>query len=127
MPTYVYRCKNGHTFELFHSISDESPRRCPRCRAAAKRVPAGGGGFLFKGSGFYTTDYRSKSYKDAAKSEQGKKPSAGTGGSEGGASPGKSGAPASEPPRRSAGAPAPPPAAPSRRRRPDGPRTKSDA
>ena len=69
MPTYVYRCENGHSFELFHSISDESPKLCPECGAPAKRVPAGGAGFLFKGSGFYITDYRSKGYKDAAKKE----------------------------------------------------------
>ena len=69
MPTYVYRCKKGHTFELFHAISDESPKRCPKCRSAAKRVPAGGSGVLFRGSGFYATDYRSKGYHDAAKRE----------------------------------------------------------
>lgn len=71
MPTYVYRCKKGHEFELFHSISDETPRRCPKCRSAAKRVPAGGSGLLFKGSGFYITDYRSKGYKESAKQEKG--------------------------------------------------------
>ena len=71
MPTYVYRCKKGHTFELFHAISDESPKRCPRCRSAAKRVPAGGSGVLFRGSGFYATDYRSKSYQESAKRESG--------------------------------------------------------
>lgn len=70
MPTYVYRCKKGHTFELFHSITDESPKKCPECRSAAARVPAGGAGLLFKGSGFYITDYRSKSYSDAAKSDK---------------------------------------------------------
>ena len=69
MPTYVYRCENGHSFELFHSISDESTKRCPECGAEAKRVPAGGAGFLFKGSGFYITDYRSKGYKESAKKE----------------------------------------------------------
>ena len=69
MPTYVYRCEQGHTFELFHAISDESTKHCPQCGAKAKRVPAGGAGFLFKGSGFYITDYRSKGYKDAAKKE----------------------------------------------------------
>ena len=71
MPTYVYRCTKGHTFELFHSIADESRKRCPRCKAAAKRVPAGGAGVLFKGSGFYITDYRSKGYHEAAKRESG--------------------------------------------------------
>ena len=71
MPTYVYRCKKGHEFELFHSISDESKKRCPKCRSGAVRVPAGGSGLLFKGSGFYITDYRSKGYKDSAKQEKG--------------------------------------------------------
>jgi putative FmdB family regulatory protein len=71
MPTYVYRCKKcKHTFELFHSITDESVKRCPRCKAKAERVPAGGAGILFKGSGFYITDYRSKSYKDKARQEK---------------------------------------------------------
>lgn len=71
MPTYVYRCTKGHTFELFHAISDESPKRCPKCRSAAKRIPAGGSGVIFRGSGFYQTDYRSKGYKEAAKRESG--------------------------------------------------------
>jgi len=71
MPTYVYRCKKcKHRFELFHSITDETVKRCPRCRAKAERVPAGGAGILFKGSGFYITDYRSKSYKERAKQEK---------------------------------------------------------
>ena len=71
MPTYVYRCEQGHTFELFHSISDESPKKCPECGADSKRVPAGGAGFLFRGSGFYITDYRSKGYQESAKKEGG--------------------------------------------------------
>lgn len=79
MPTYVYRCTKGHTFELFHSIADESSKRCPRCRAAAKRVPSGGSGVLFKGSGFYITDYRSKSYQESAKRESGAAGGAGSG------------------------------------------------
>jgi putative FmdB family regulatory protein len=71
MPTYVYRCKKcKHRFELFHSIADESVKRCPRCHAKAERVPAGGAGILFKGSGFYITDYRSKSYREKAKQEK---------------------------------------------------------
>ncbi len=76
MPTYVYRCTKGHTFELFHGISDETPKKCPKCRAGAKRVPAGGSGVLFKGSGFYQTDYRSSSYKEGAKKEKGSSPGA---------------------------------------------------
>ena len=77
MPTYVYQCSKGHQFEVFHSISDETPRKCPKCGAKAKRIPAGGGGLLFKGSGFYITDYRSKGYKDKAKSESPKAESKG--------------------------------------------------
>src|SRR5262245_60051303 len=70
MPTYVYRCRKcKHRFELFHSIADESVKRCPRCRGKAERVPAGGAGILFKGSGFYITDYRSRSYRERAKQD----------------------------------------------------------
>jgi len=71
MPTYDYRCPNGHTFELFHSIKDDTPKHCPECGEVAERVPSGGAGLLFKGSGFYITDYRSKSYRDKAKQEGG--------------------------------------------------------
>lgn len=71
MPTYVYRCKKcKHRFELFHSITDETVKRCPRCKGKAERIPAAGAGILFKGSGFYITDYRSKSYKEQAKKEK---------------------------------------------------------
>lgn len=74
MPTYDYRCDNDHVFEVFHSMTDDSPRTCPECGAAAKRVPGGGAGLLFRGSGFYSTDYRSPSYKEGAKSESTPKP-----------------------------------------------------
>jgi putative FmdB family regulatory protein len=71
MPTYDYRCRKcGHRFELFHGIKDQTPRRCPRCGGRAARVPAGGAGLLFKGSGFYITDYRSKDYKEKARREK---------------------------------------------------------
>ncbi len=87
MPTYVYRCRKcEHRFELFHSMTDETVKRCPECRARADRVPAAGAGILFKGSGFYITDYRSQSYRDQAKQE---KPSAG--GGEGGGKGGPAG------------------------------------
>ena len=82
MPTYDYRCEKDHVFELFHSIKDESPKACPKCGAPSKRVPGGGGGLLFKGSGFYITDYRSKQYKESAKADKS------AGGSSGGSSPG---------------------------------------
>jgi putative FmdB family regulatory protein len=71
MPTYEYRCRKcGHQFEVFHGIRDESPRRCPKCGSRAHRVPTGGAGLLFKGSGFYITDYRSKTYKEKARQER---------------------------------------------------------
>ncbi len=86
MPTYDYRCRKcGHRFELFHSIKDETPKRCPKCGGRAVRVPAGGAGLLFKGSGFYVTDYRSKSYKERAKQDKGGS-SGGSGGSGSGSS-----------------------------------------
>jgi putative FmdB family regulatory protein len=73
MPTYDYQCKKcGHRFELFHSIKDETTKRCPKCRSKAVRVPSGGAGLLFKGSGFYITDYRSSSYKEGANQDKGK-------------------------------------------------------
>ncbi len=72
MPTYDYRCRKcGHLFERFHSITDDAPRRCPRCRGRADRVPSGGAGLLFKGTGFYITDYRSSSYREKARGEKG--------------------------------------------------------
>ncbi len=71
MPTYTYRCRKcGRRFDLFHGIKDDSPKRCPKCRSRADRVPVGGAGILFKGSGFYSTDYRSSSYREKAKQEQ---------------------------------------------------------
>ena len=76
MPTYDYRCENDHTFEEFHGMSDKTPRACPTCGSPAKKVPGGGGGFLFKGSGFYITDNRSSSYKEGAKADR---PAASTG------------------------------------------------
>src|SRR5262245_24551453 len=92
MPTYVYRCKKcKHRFELFHSISDDSVKRCPRCRSKAERIPAAGAGILFKGSGFYITDYRSKSYKDKAKQEKSAGTSTGSGGGDSGSGSGAAG------------------------------------
>jgi putative FmdB family regulatory protein len=70
MPTYDYRCRKcGHVFEVFHSMSDDTPRRCPECRSKAVKVPGLGAGILFKGSGFYITDYRSDSYQQKARQE----------------------------------------------------------
>ncbi len=78
MPTYEYLCeKCGHEFELFQPISAKPLRTCPKelCpqkewgRGRVKKKISGGAGLLFKGSGFYTTDYRSPKYKEAAKKE----------------------------------------------------------
>jgi putative FmdB family regulatory protein len=73
MPTYDYRCNScGHEFEKFTPrISDESSTECPECGESAERLISGGAGLLFKGSGFYITDYRSDSYKKAEKQESG--------------------------------------------------------
>jgi putative FmdB family regulatory protein len=71
MPTYEYKCGNcGHLFEKFSTkMTDESSVDCPRCDGLAERLISGGAVLLFKGSGFYTTDYRSDSYKKEAKKE----------------------------------------------------------
>jgi putative FmdB family regulatory protein len=61
MPTYEYVCKKGHTFEAFQSIKDEPLTHCPKCNSAVRRVINGGMGVIFKGSGFYTTDYKKSS------------------------------------------------------------------
>jgi len=71
MPTYDYECQGcGHVFELFQSMTARPVRKCPRCgKAKARRLIGTGAGIIFKGSGFYQTDYRSESYKKAAKAE----------------------------------------------------------
>ena len=86
MPTYDYLCDGcGHKFELFQSINDPLQRKCPKCKKLKlRRLFGTGAAVMFKGSGFYTTDYRSDSYKKAAsadKASSGDKPSGGDGGS----------------------------------------------
>jgi putative FmdB family regulatory protein len=74
MPTYEYECeKCGLVFEKFQNITAEPLKICPKggCGGKVHRLFSGGGGFLFKGSGFYSTDYRSESYKKGAKSDSG--------------------------------------------------------
>jgi len=72
MPTYEYRCQAcEHQFELFQSITAPPERRCPRCgRLKLRRLIGPGAAILFKGSGFYKTDYRSPSYKKAADADK---------------------------------------------------------
>ena len=69
MPTYEYRCPKGHAFDLFQRMSDEPGAACPDCGEPAERILSGGAGFIFKGDGFYITDYRSDAYKKAAASD----------------------------------------------------------
>jgi len=71
MPTYDYECGAcGHKFEQFQSITARPIRKCPSCGGkSVKRLIGTGAGILFRGSGFYATDYRSESYKEAAKAE----------------------------------------------------------
>jgi len=97
MPTYDYVCDGcGHAFELFQSMTDSVKKTCPQCKKPKlRRLIGAGGAIMFKGSGFYKTDYRSESYKKGAaadsgggeKKSGGDKPaggsSAGKGGSEG--------------------------------------------
>ncbi len=70
MPTYEYECPSCGTFEVFQSMTEKPLRKCPHCKAGkVQRLIGAGAGILFKGSGFYQTDYRSESYKAAAKKD----------------------------------------------------------
>ncbi len=73
MPTYDYECENcGHRFEQFQSITARPIKKCSECgKMKLQRLIGAGAGVIFKGSGFYQTDYRSESYKNAAKAETG--------------------------------------------------------
>ena len=72
MPTYDYVCEAcGHEFELFQQMSAPVETNCPSCgKESLRRLVGTGGGIIFKGSGFYETDYRSAAYKKAADSDQ---------------------------------------------------------
>lgn len=72
MPTYDYECDScEHSFELFQSITEPIKRKCPRCgRKSLRRLFGTGAAILFKGSGFYQTDYRSESYKKGVEAEK---------------------------------------------------------
>ena len=88
MPTYEYVCEGcGHEFEELQSFKDQPLKVCPKCHEERlRRLFGTGAAILFKGSGFYETDYRSESYKSAAKKEQegsGKSSTADAGGSNG--------------------------------------------
>jgi putative FmdB family regulatory protein len=71
MPTYEYKCRDcGEKFDEFQKITDPPLTRCPACGGAVDRIISGGSGVVFKGSGFYITDYRSDSYKKAASKDR---------------------------------------------------------
>jgi putative FmdB family regulatory protein len=73
MPTYEYKCEAcGHAFERFQSITSPAVRKCPKCgKNQVRRLIGMGAGLIFKGSGFYITDYRDAGYKDKAKADSG--------------------------------------------------------
>jgi putative FmdB family regulatory protein len=86
MPTYEYHCDAcEHNFDEFQSMSEEPLKKCPECgRKKLRRVYGPGAAILFKGSGFYQTDYRSESYKSAARADQeAAKPAGGKAGTNG--------------------------------------------
>ena len=68
MPTYEYECPEGHAFEKFQKITDKPRTKCPVCGKAATRKISGGAGLVFRGSGFYITDYGKDGKKDQRES-----------------------------------------------------------
>lgn len=72
MPTYDYHCNAcGADLEIFHSMTQSAKRKCPECgKLKLERRIGAGGGILFRGSGFYETDYRSESYRKGADAEK---------------------------------------------------------
>ncbi len=80
MPTYEYHCNDcGFNFEEFQSMAAEPLHVCPKCKGGVRRLISGGGGIIFRGSGFYETDYKHKSFgepsstmREEAKSASGK-------------------------------------------------------
>lgn len=71
MPTYEYKCTNcNYTFELFQTMSAKPLKECPKCKGEVKRLIGTGAGAIFKGSGFYQTDYKNKPTKSSDKSNE---------------------------------------------------------
>ena len=78
MPTYDYVCEGcDHAFELFQSIKEDAKKKCPECgKQKLRRLIGPGAAIMFKGSGFYKTDYRSDAYKKAAAADKSSAPAA---------------------------------------------------
>lgn len=75
MPTYGYSCpKCGHEYEKIQKITDDTRAKCPECGARGERVITGGAGIIFKGSGFYITDYKRAGEKKTESEDSGEKP-----------------------------------------------------
>ncbi|HWH02886.1 MAG TPA: FmdB family zinc ribbon protein [Gemmatimonadales bacterium] len=75
MPTYEYQCPSGHVFEKFSpTMTSAKTATCPKCGKRAKRLISGGAGLVFKGSGFYITDYKRAGEKKPAESTPESKP-----------------------------------------------------
>ncbi|MCX8082153.1 MAG: zinc ribbon domain-containing protein [bacterium] len=71
MPTYEYECtKCGYKFEKFQKMTEQPVSKCPECKGKVKRLIGLGGGVIFKGPGFYTTEYRSENYKRREREEK---------------------------------------------------------
>ena len=71
MPTYEYKCLDcGIQFDQFQGITEDPIQECPECSGQTKRLIGAGAGLIFKGSGFYITDYRSEGYKESAKKDK---------------------------------------------------------
>jgi putative FmdB family regulatory protein len=73
MPTYEYKREDGTTFEIKQSINDDALEKCPETGQKVKRVISGGGGVVYKGEGWYVTDYKNNDRKEKAKKEKEKK------------------------------------------------------
>ena len=71
MPTYEYECEKCGIFEKFQYITEKPIKKCPDCGGPVRKLISAGAGIIFKGGGFYATDYRSESYKREAKKEEG--------------------------------------------------------
>lgn len=76
MPTYDYECLNcGESFEIFQKMNDSHLKECPKCKGKIKRLIGSGSGLIFKGSGFYVTDYKKKNAADSGNKQTDKQTS----------------------------------------------------